>query len=65
MGISNERRYYLTLPDADYKQRLISESVDANMSTSRYIVYQLDLMRKLKGHPVGKALVENIGNGSK
>ena len=63
MGISNERRHYLTLPNEDYKQQLIDEAASVNMSVSKYIVHRLDLLYKVESNPVGKALVDNL-NGN-
>ncbi len=63
MSISNARRYYLTLPSKEYKTQLVMQAKKAGKSTSRYIVYRLELLETIEKNTVGAALIKDISNG--
>ncbi len=64
MPINNDRRHYLTLPDAQYKVTLGQEAKGHGVSMSKYIIERLELLKRIELSPMGIALLDQLRNGA-
>jgi hypothetical protein len=60
MTVPSERRYYLTLPDPEYKRALIRRAYQADMTVSEYVINRLLVLDRVEDMGIGAPLVKAV-----